>query len=165
MVILKSHKAMGSFLGQGTHVWLEVLCPEGNKVTFSGAKAGRLLGIVENLKRDYDKPATRGSINIPPPKGFSNKEWATEVITAGRAIKWSMHKKLRYSGAFPDLSGYGNCATIAKLIIKKAGGKIPQFNPSGFTPRLNATLQYPIKGYASEGYTNPSTTLAQNRAS
>ena len=136
MVILKSHQAMGSFLGRGTHVWLEIHPADGDKITFSGAKAKNLLAIIENLKRDYDKESTRGSVVIPPPNGISSPQWEDSVIQAGRDIKHTMHKKLRYSGAFPFLVGYGNCASIAHLIINQAGGELPKFKFSGFSPGL-----------------------------
>jgi len=125
---------MGSFLGRGTHVWLEIHPSEGEKVTFSGAKVMRFLGVVENLKKDYDKRATRGSVVIIPPVGVSSSEWAQRVIEAGREVKLTMHKKLKFNGAFPSLSGYGNCCTIASLIVDKAGGELPEFKPSGFAP-------------------------------
>ncbi len=140
MVIMKSHQAMGSFLGRGTHVWLEIHPAEGVKVTFSGAKVNKLLGVAENLKRDYHKTATRGEIIIQAPHGMDCNQWAQAVIAAGREVKHSMHKKLKYSGLFPSFSGYGNCCTIVALIIQQAGGEIPPFQPSGFAPGLS-TLQ------------------------
>ena len=138
MVTLKSHKAFGSFLGSGTHVWLEVHPDHSEKVTFSGVKVERLLGIVENLKKDYDKQPTRGSVVIPPPSGMTCSEWADLVIKAGREVKLTMHKELSFSGLFPWLPGYGNWCSIALLIIAKAGGEIPTFRPSGFAPGLSA---------------------------
>jgi hypothetical protein len=138
MVILKSHKAFGSFLGRGTHVWLEVHPAEGEKVTFSGAKVERLLGIVENLKKDYHKQPTRGSVVIPAPVGVDCSEWANQVIDAGRELKDSMHKELEFSGLFPCLPGRGNCCTVVNLIISNAGGEIPEFCPSGFAPGLRS---------------------------
>ena len=142
MVILKSHKAFGSFLGRGTHVWLEIHPEEGEKITFSGAKAELLLGVVENLKKDYHKLATRGSVVIPAPIGMSCAEWAERVIEAGREVKITMNKELRFSGAFPNLPGRGNCCTIASLIIARAGGEIPRFSPSGFAPGLHSRSLY-----------------------
>lgn len=136
MVIIKSHKAIGSFLGRGTHVWLEIHPAIGEKVTFSGAKVMRFLGVVENLKKDYHKLATRGSVEVSPPAGMACSEWAERVIEAGREIKLTMHKKLKFNGAFPSLSGHGNCCTIVSLIINRAGGKLPEFKPSGFAPGL-----------------------------
>ncbi len=136
MVILKSHKAMGSFLGRGTHVWLEIHPSEGEKVTFSGAKVTRLLGVIENLKKDYHKLATRGSVVIIPPAGVSCSEWAERVIEAGREVKQTMHKKLKFNSVFPSLSGHGNCCTIVNLIVDRAGGELPEFKPSGFAPGL-----------------------------
>ena len=136
MVILKSHKAFGSFLGRGTHVWLEVHTADGEKVTFSGAKVDRLLGVVENLKKDYEKQPTRGSVVIPVPAGVDALEWADRVIEAGREVKETMHKKFSFSGLFPWLPGCGNCCSVAQLIITRAGGKIPAFRPSGIAPGL-----------------------------
>lgn len=127
---------MGSFLGRGTHLWLEIHSPDGSKVTFSGAKLDKLLGIVENLKRDYHKPATRGSLVIKAPPGMSCTQWSETVIHAGREIKRTMHKKLKFNGPFPSRSGYGNCCTIVGLIIDKAGGEVPPFSPTGFAPGL-----------------------------
>lgn len=131
---------MGSFLGSGTHVWLEIQPPGGEKVTFSGAKVTRLLGIVENLKKDYHKLATRGSVIISPPAGMSCSEWADRVISAGRELKLTMHKKLKFNGLFPSRTGHGNCCTIAHLIIQKAGGELPRFRPSGIAPGLRIPL-------------------------
>lgn len=138
MVILKSHKAMGSFLGRGTHVWLEIHPSVGNKVTFSGAKVTMRLGIAENLKKDYHKLATRGSVVVSPPAGMSSSEWADRVIGAGRDVKLTLHKKLKFNGTFPFLSGHGNCCTIVNMIVDRAGGKLPPFNPSGFAPGLGS---------------------------
>ena len=125
---------MGSFLGRGTHVWLEIHPSDGKKITFSGAKVMKFLGVVENLKKDYHKLATRGSVVINPPAGVSCSDWAERVIEAGREVKHTMHKKLRYNGIFPGLSGHGNCCTIVSLIVDRAGGELPEFNPSGFAP-------------------------------
>lgn len=136
MVVLKSHKAMGSFLGRGTHVWLEVQADEGLKVTFSGANVKRRLRVAENLKKDYNKPSTRGSVVIPAPAGLSEKEWAEKVIDAGREVKCGMQKKLGYSGLFPSLPGRGNCCTVVLEIVRIAGGSIPDFRPVGFAPGL-----------------------------
>lgn len=130
---------MGSFLGRGTHVWIEVHRANGEKVTFSGAKVARLLGVVENLKNDYDKPPTRGSVVIPAPAGFTEDEWAERVLEAGRIVKQSLSKKLRYHGLFPCLPGYGNCCTVVNWIIEHAGGEMPDFRPAGFAPGLTVT--------------------------
>lgn len=138
MVILKSHKALGSFLGRGTHVWLEVHPEMGEKVTFSGAKVERMLAVVENLKKDYHKSPTRGSVVIPPPEGVECSEWARRVIEAGREVKDCMHKELGFTWLFPCLPGRGNCCTVVHLIIGKAGGEVPEFRPIGFAPGLRA---------------------------
>ncbi|MGJ8672770.1 hypothetical protein [Rubritalea sp.] len=138
MVLLKSHKAFGSFLGSGTHVWLEVHSPNAKKVTFSGARVQQLLGVVENHRKDYNKPPTRGSVIIPAPDGLSEQEWAERVIEAGRTVKKSMSKRLRYHGLLPCLPGYGNCCTVVNWIIGHAGGTIPSFRPAGIAPGLTA---------------------------
>lgn len=136
MVTLKSHKAFGSFLGKGTHVWLEVCLEDGEKVTFSGANVSRRLRLAENLKKDFNKPATRGSVVIPPPAGLSDSEWSQRVVVAGRAVKKSLARNLHYSGIFPQLPGYGNCCTAVLDIVRKAGGEMPEFRPEGFAPGL-----------------------------
>ena len=119
-------------------MWLEVHPDDGEKVTFSGAKVESLLGIVENLKKDYHKQPTRGSIVIPPPSGMACTEWADHVIAAGREVKLTMHKELGFSGLFPWLPGYGNCCSVVQLIIDKAGGEIPAFRPLGIAPGLRS---------------------------
>lgn len=139
MVILKSHKAFGSFLGRGTHVWLEIHSAEGKKVTFSGAKLNGKLGIVENLKKDYDKPATRGSVVIRPPKGIAESDWAKHIIDVARNLKLEQHKVLRYDGLFPFLTGRGNCCTVVMDIIHRAGGCLPVFRPKGIAPGLGCS--------------------------
>jgi hypothetical protein len=140
MVILKSHKAFGSFLGKGTHVWLEAHPYDGEKVTFSGTKVRSLLGVFENLKKDYHKQPTRGSVVIPAPTGIDCAEWADLVIQAGREVKDATHKELGFSGLFPWLPGYGNCCSVAQLIITKAGGEIPVFRPTGIAPGLRTSV-------------------------
>ena len=127
---------MGSFLGKGTHVWLEVRLDQDSKVTFSGANVQRKLRIAENLKKDFDKPATRGSMLVPAPAGLSEREWAERVIEAGRETKKSLRKSINYSGIFPKFPGYGNCCTVVLEIVQKAGGTIPKFRPLGFAPGL-----------------------------
>lgn len=136
MVTLKSHKAFGSFLGRGTHVWLEIESGRGTKITFSGANVQRKLRVAENLIKDFDKPSTRGSVVIPAPAGVSESEWAQRVVEAGREVKKSLQKKLKYSGFFPSLPGYGNCCTVVLDIVQRAGGEIPVFRPEGFAPGL-----------------------------
>lgn len=137
MVILKSHEAMGSFLGKGTHVWIEVHLENGEKVTFSGANVSRRLRLAENLKKDFDKPATRGSVVIPPPSGLSESEWARRVIEAAREVKRDLPESILYSGMFPKFPGFGNCCTVALEIVQRAGGAMPRFKPAGFAPGLS----------------------------
>ncbi|MFC4992167.1 hypothetical protein [Rubritalea tangerina] len=137
MVVLKSHKAFGSFLGRGTHVWLEIVREGGEKVTFSGAKVRRMLAVVENLKRDYDKESTRGAVVIPAPEGMGDAEWDALVIEAGRSVKASVDRRYRYSGLLHCLPDRGNCCTVVNLIIERAGGRIPRFRPQGVAPGLS----------------------------
>lgn len=127
---------MGSFLGKGTHVWLEVRSEDGLKVTFSGANVRQRLRVAENLEKDYDKPSTRGTVVIPAPAGLSEQEWAARVIAAGREMKSGLQKSLGYSGLFPRLPGHGNCCTVVIEIVRRAGGVIPNFRPIGFAPGL-----------------------------
>lgn len=136
MVTLKSSKAIGSFLGTGTHVWLEINTQDGRKITFSGSKMGDMLGVIKNYKRDYDKPPHRGVIVIPPPEGVTENEWDDIIIEAGDRVRDSLHKKLSFSGPFPNHTVRGNCCTIVNAIIEVAGGCIPYKKLRGFTPGL-----------------------------
>lgn len=123
-------------------MWLEVHPKEGEKVTFSGAKVEHLLGIVENLKKDYHKQPTRGSVVIPAPAGVDCQEWASRVIETGREVKLAMHKELQFSGLFPCRPGFGNCCSVVQIIISKAGGEVPEFRPSGIAPGLRSTCSF-----------------------
>ena len=137
MVVLKSSKAIGTFLGLGTHVWLEINAEDGTKTTFSGSKIGSLLGAIKNYKRDFDKPAHRGFIEILAPEGVCDSDWDAAIIEAGDKIIEIWHKKLPFSGAFPDHVVKGNCCTIVNAIIKDAGGCIPRKRLWGFAPGMN----------------------------
>ncbi len=137
MVVLKSSKAEGSFLGLGTHVWLVVIDSAGVKTTYSGAKVEKRLGVIKNFKRDFDKPPKRGQIEVPPPPGMSEEKWINAVLSAGEKVLAEMHLKLRFSGFFPCGKSRGNCCMIAKKIIDTAGGVIPTDRQIyGFTPGL-----------------------------
>ncbi len=137
MVIVKTSRAVGSFLGRGTHVWLEVYSADHQKIIFSGAKAGRLLGVVENLKKDYRKPSTRGDVVVPPPAGLTEQEWAREVIIAGRRVVRTMSRQMRYCGCLPNGRSRANCCTVVNVIIEEAGGVIPYFKIRGVAPGLH----------------------------
>lgn len=137
MVVLKSSKAEGSFLGLGTHVWLVVTDSNGEKTSFSGAKIEKRLGVIKNYKRDFDKLPRRGEIEILPPPGLSDEQWTAAVLVAGDDVIKSMHLKLRFSGFFPCGKIRGNCCMIAKKIIDTAGGVIPSNRHLyGLTPGL-----------------------------
>ena len=136
MVRIKSSKAIGSFLGRGTHVWLEIITADGTKTTFSGAKGGTHLGVIKNYKKDYDRPSTRGTVVIPPPYGMSQDEWDTQIITAGDKIIEKLHKKYLYKGFLPYGKNRGNCCTIINAIVEEAGGQIPHQTIQGWTPSL-----------------------------
>jgi len=137
MVILKSSKAEGSFLGFGTHVWLVVSLENGEKITFSGSKQNKRLAVIKNYKRDYDKVAARGQAEVPPPPNMSQKEWDEAVIQAGDNALDEFHLKLEFSGFFPCGESRGNCGTAAKYIIEYAGGSVPSYKAFlGFTPGL-----------------------------
>ena len=128
---------MDSFLGMGTHVWLVIIDKNGVKTTFSGSKVGKLLGVIKNFKKDYNKPPSRGQMIIPPPSDMGQEEWDKAIIDAGDTIHNLMHKKLRYSGFFPCGETRGNCGTAAKWIVDLAGGVIPPaIKFKGFTPGL-----------------------------
>ncbi len=140
MVLIKANKAVGSFLGLGTHTWLEVQIG-GEKITYSGSKStDKLLLVFKNYKRDYDRDAPLGILTVMPPKGMNEEEWAEKVIQSAENILDSMHQKYRFCGIFPygkskDLSR-ANCCTVLKRIITEAGGKMPQGKLKGFTPGL-----------------------------
>ena len=136
MVILKSSRAIGSTLGLGTHVWLEIELLGKERITYSGSKMGKVLGIIKNYKRDYDKPAHRGFVEIDAPHGFSQHEWDQAVLASAEHLIKTKHQQLVFDGNFPYRSGRGNCCTIATEIIETAGGCIPKKRLRGFTPGL-----------------------------
>ncbi len=142
MVVIKASKAEGSFLGRGTHVWL-VIESEGKKTSFSGARAGKILRVYKDYKRDHDRDCERGEIVIPAPakSGLSEEEWAEAVIAAGDVIMQRYDNHYAFSGIWPHgkaRSGKqrANCANIINLIIAQAGGIIPKTKLKGFVPGL-----------------------------
>ncbi len=140
MVVLKSSKAIGSFLGVGTHVWLEVKDSQGVRHTFSGAKVYGKLRVFKDYKRDHDKPAHRGEILIPPPQGVSQSGWDTAVLQAGYQVIKEYDQRLKFSGPFPFLPSYGNCCTIVNAIVQTAGGAIPRKRIKGLAVGLGMGL-------------------------
>ncbi len=141
MVILKANKAEGSFLGRGTHVWLEVTDAEGNKTTFSGVKNGRMLDVIRDYKRDYDRDAARGLLEISPPDHLTEDEWSMAVLSAAEEVLDEMHGNYAFNGIFPwgkTSSGIprSNCCCVAQNIIKRAGGEIPDDKIKGVLPGL-----------------------------
>lgn len=117
-------------------MWLEIISEDGTKTTFSGAKGGVHLGIIKNYKKDYDKPSTRGTIEIPPHDAFTQEMWDRKIIEAGDIIIEKFHKHYLYKGFLPFGKNRGNCCTVINAIIEEAGGKIPRQRIQGWTPSL-----------------------------
>jgi len=141
MVVLKANKAEGSFLGRGTHVWLEVTNKAGQRITFSGAKNGIRLDVIKNYKRDYDRAHDRGFIEISPLAGMNEDEWDEAVLEAAIEVQKEMHGKYAFSGIRPwgkNSSGISrsNCCCVAVNIIERAGGEIPKGKIKGVVPGL-----------------------------
>lgn len=140
MVIIKSNEAVGSFLGLGTHTWIEI-SHNGQKTTYSGSKRPmNILAVIKNYKRDYDREAKRGTLTVTPPEGISEEIWAQKVIESAENVLTAMHEKYCFSGLFPYGKSKGlqraNCCTVLSRIIREAGGKIPPGRIKGFTPGL-----------------------------
>lgn len=140
MVLIKTNKAEGSFLGLGTHTWLEVQLGD-EKITYSGSKAkDKLCAVIKNYKRDYDRDAAHGILEVTPPAGMSDKLWTEKVIASAENILTEMHLNYRFCGIFPwgKSKGYprANCCTVLNRIITEAGGTIPEGKIKGFTPGL-----------------------------
>ncbi len=140
MVVLKASKAEGTFLGQGTHVWLVIESGD-EKVSFSGAKAGKILRVYKNYKRDHNRDGERGKIVILPPSEMSDEEWAKAVMSAGDEVMDRLDSHYVFNGIWPhgrNRSGQdrANCGTIVSLIIEQAGGVIPKSRLRGFVPGL-----------------------------
>lgn len=141
MVVIKANKAEGSFLGRGTHVWLEIIDQNGEKTSFSGSKQGELLQVIRDYKRDYDREHARGLLEVLPPEGVNDQEWADAVIAAALEIQEEMHGEFAFNGFFPwgeASSGIprSNCCRVVQNIIQRAGGEIPSGRISGVFPGL-----------------------------
>jgi len=140
MVFLKANKAEGSFLGRGTHVWLEILGGD-KKTTFSGSKCGKMLHVLRDYKRDYGRDHARGIIEIPAPSGSSDAEWREAVEAAALEVQNEMHDHYAFNGFWPwGKNGDGiprsNCCCVAQKIIERAGGEIPKERLRGVLPGL-----------------------------
>lgn len=140
MVVLKASVAEGSFLGRGTHVWLEITVGS-EKTSFSGSKSGRILRIYKNYRRDHDRHHERGIIIIPAPKHMTEIEWSKAVIEAGDDVIARLDKRYAFNGIWPrgkvkSEINRANCCTIVSLIIRQAGGSIPRAKLKGVVPGL-----------------------------
>jgi hypothetical protein len=141
MVCLKANRAEGSFLGMGTHVWLEITLGNGERTSFSGAKNGKLLHVVRDYKRDHHRGHDHGLLEIAPPEGMSDEEWGQAVINAALVIQDEMHGNFVFNGVWPwgkTMAGNprSNCCCVASKIITAAGGKIPDGRIRGVLPGL-----------------------------
>jgi len=141
MVFIKSNLAEGSFLGIGTHVWLEIIDHQGEKTTFSGSRNGKLLQVLRDYKRDFDRDAKHGLLEISPPQGMSEKEWGAAVISAALKIQEEMHEGYAFNGVWPwgkTRAGIprSNCCWVVRNIIERAGGEIPNGRIKGVLPGL-----------------------------
>ncbi len=141
MVLIKAHIAEGSFLGMGTHVWLEVIDGDGVKVTFSGSKAGGALHVIRDYKRDYDRAFKRGLLEVLAPDGLSDAEWSGVVIAAAEEVLDEMHGNYAFSGIWPWGRTRGgvprsNCCAVVFRIIERAGGEVPRGRVKGVLPGL-----------------------------
>ena len=146
MVFLKANKAEGSFLGRGTHVWLEVRNEKLGKTTFSGAKSGDLLHVYRDYKRDFDRGHDRGLLEILVPAGMSEEEWDDAVIKHAEKVREEVHGNFAFSGFFPwgkTREGYSrsNCCIVAREIITRAGGRLPNGRIRGVVPGLGRGLR------------------------
>lgn len=141
MVFLKANKAEGSFLGMGTHVWLEIIDGKGERTTFSGAKNGKLLHVIRDYKRDYDRGHDHGVLEILPPEGMSDEEWVEALMSSALEVQDEMHGKFAFSGVWPRGKSFtgiprSNCCCVAVRIVEGAGGKIPNGKIRGVLPGL-----------------------------
>ena len=124
MVKIKANKAVGSILGLGSHTWLEIL-HDGEKLTYSGSKGkDNILHVLKNYKRDYDRDAARGEVEVAAPEAMSEAEWAGLVIASAEKVLMEMHQNYRFCGIFPYGKSKGlyraNCCTVLNRIIKGA---------------------------------------------
>ena len=141
MVFIKANIAEGSFLGIGTHVWLEIIDHRGEKTTFSGSRNGKLLQVLRDYKRDFDRDAKHGLLEVSPPQGMSEKEWGAAVISAALKIQEEMHEGYAFNGVWPWGKTRGgvprsNCCWVVRNIIERAGGEIPNGRIKGVLPGL-----------------------------
>ncbi len=141
MVSIKSNIAVGSFLGKGTHVWLEIIDHRGEKTSFSGSRNGKLLHVLKNYKRDFNRESKRGQLEISPPQGVSEKDWPDTVISAALKIQEEMHEGYVFNGVWPrgkTRAGIprSNCCWVVRNIIELAGGEIPNGRIKGVLPGL-----------------------------
>lgn len=141
MVFLKANVAVGSFLGRGTHIWLEINNEKVGKTTFSGSKSGKLLHVYQDYKRDYDRSYKRGLLEVVPPAGVSDEEWDEAVISAALEVQKEFHGNYAFNGIFPwgkTRAGLtrSNCCHVVREIIHRAGGELPKGRLRGVLPRL-----------------------------
>jgi hypothetical protein len=141
MVVINANRAEGSFLGFGTHVWLEITNHLGEKITFSGARRGKFLHVIKNYKRDIERSPELGLLEISPPHGVSSQDWDERVISAALEILEEMHMVHIFNGVWPwgnSRSGLprSNCCRVVKNIIDRAGGEIPNGRIKGVLPGL-----------------------------
>lgn len=141
MVLVKANRAEGSFLGFGTHVWLEIIDQAGKRTTFSGSRNDKLLHVIRDYKRDYDRDAKHGLLEVEPPAGMSEGEWADAVISAAIEIQQEMHGGYAFNGFWPwgkTRKGVprSNCCWVVRKVIERAGGKLPNGRIKGVLPGL-----------------------------
>ena len=141
MVAIRANRAEGSFLGFGTHVWLEIIDHQGVKTTFSGARRGKFLHVLQNYKRDFDRGADHGLLEVPPPLGMSEQDWDELVISVALKIQEEMGQHHAFNGFWPWGKTFrgaprSNCCRVVKSIIKQAGGEMPNGKIKGVMPGL-----------------------------
>lgn len=122
-------------------MWLEIIDHAGVRTTFSGARNGKMLDVIRDYKRDFDREAARGLLEILPPAGMSEDEWADAVITASLEVQKKMHGNYAFNGTFPwgeTSKGIprSNCCQVVQRIMKIAGGEIPSGKIKGVLPGL-----------------------------
>lgn len=141
MVAIKANRAEGSFLGFGTHVWLEITNHQGEKTTFSGARNGKFLRVIKNYKRDSERSPDLGFLEVFPPDGMSEEDWAERVFNTALEIVYEMENGYAFNGVWPwgkTRAGLprSNCCRVVKIIIDRAGGEIPNGRIKGVLPGL-----------------------------
>ncbi|MGJ8656544.1 MAG: hypothetical protein ACSHX6_08830 [Akkermansiaceae bacterium] len=125
----------------GTHVWLEIIRGSGERTTFSGAKNGKILHVVRNYKRDYDRGHDHGLLEISAPDGMNDEEWGEAVMAAALVVQAEMHGNFAFNGVWPwgkTRAGVprSNCCCVASRIIRIAGGVMPLGRIRGVLPGL-----------------------------